>query len=192
MELREPNGHGYVFVYDNENSDPCARGNVLKITEVSSPLFPAISRDILRATYEPVHNKIKVFMDATGATTEFVYDYETMPVVTGGGLLRELRHPVVTMPDGTTRQTIESFIYNAWGQLLQHSGGEDTNTFDYYSVGPMTGYLQQHSHSAGPINVFENFEYNDVGNLTARIDGLGNRTSYTVNNLGLVTEVRAP
>lgn len=190
IERREPDGRGYLYTYDDTNPDPQARGNLLRMTEVASPLAPAPGRDILRATYEPRYQQLKTTRDAHGHLTEYIYDYE---VAAGGtGLLVELRHPLVTLPDGTNLQSIERFTYNAAGQLLTHVEVGGTHTFEYEPAGLTVGYIRHRSHTAGAGAVSESFEHDQIGNLTARVDGVGNRTVYNVNALGQVIRVDEP
>ena len=190
IERREPDGRGYLYTYDDTNPDPRAHGNLLRMTEVASPLAPAPHRDILRATYEPHYQQLKTTRDARGNLTEYIYDYE---VAAGGtGLLVELRHPPITLPDGTNQQSIERFTYNADGQLLTHVETGGTHAFEYEPVGMTVGYIRRRRHSTSAGAVSENFEHDQTGNLTARVDGVGNRTAYTVNALGQVTRVDEP
>lgn len=189
IEERDPDGHGYLYVYDHENDDPRARGNLLSVTEVASPLEPAISRDLLQIVYEPRYQEPKQVTSVTKARTEFIYDYERSPLGVGMGLLLEMRHPKYTQPDGTIKQGIEQFHYNAAGQLLQHNVAGATHTFTYATAGFTNGYLLEHNHTGAGTTVSEQFRYDDVGNLIARIDGEGNQTTYTVNALGKVERV---
>ena len=145
-------------MFDHENEDPKARGNVTNIFELSSPLSPSPSREILRATYEPKFNKIRAFRDASGAVTEFIYDHDVSPSGSGTGLIVELRRPAVTRPDGTKRKTFERFKYNQFGQLIKHSGLAANVPLNIILEGLSEGYLKERSHSFGVSNVFENFE----------------------------------
>lgn len=192
VERRDPDGHGWVYQYDITNADPRARGNLLRVTEVASPLAPALGRDILRATYEPRYNLIKSQRDATGALTNYVYDYEIEPTGTGSGQLRQLRHPSVTRPDGSVRRTIERFNHNAAGQLVRHRVGAQDHRFTYSMSAATRGYLRRRRHRAHGTLVEERFEHDVIGNLTARIDGEGNRTQYDVSPLGRVERTVLP
>jgi hypothetical protein len=58
---------------------------------------------------------IKTLADATGATTEYIYDYEVRPG--GTGVVVELRHPQITRPDGSVHRGIEQFTYNAFRRV---------------------------------------------------------------------------
>jgi len=191
-ERRDPDGHGWLYEYDITNADPRARGNLLRATEVASPLAPDIGRDIIRATYEQRFNLIKSQRDALGELTQYVYDYEVEPTGKGTGQLREVRRPPVTQPDGSRRLTVERFQHNGRGQLLRHRVGDQDHRFAYSMAASTRGYLRRRRHRSHGYLVEERFEHDSVGNLTARIDGSGNRLRYVVSSLGHIEQAVLP
>jgi RHS repeat-associated protein len=190
VERREPDGRGAIARFDDSNPDPCARGNLLRLTEVASVVAPAPGRDVLRATYESRYQLLKTSRDARGNLTRYIYDYEVYP--TGTGCLVQIRHPQVTLPDGVVQNAVENFTYNGAGQLLTHVEAAGTHTFDYQPTGPAVGFLRRREHTVGTSLFREEFEHDGVGNLVARIDGVGNRTEYDVDALGRPTRVDEP
>ena len=191
-ERYDADGRGFLYDYDSDNADPRARGNLLRVQERASPLQPAPSREMFRFTYEPVFFQLKTARDAAGALTEWVYDYERTPPPPRQGALVEVRHPPRTLPDGTTRQAIETFAHNERGQLRRHEQNGCVHVFDYETAGLRAGYLIRRTSSKNGTAVTETMERDTLGNLSARIDGDGNRTEYDLNALGLLLETRLP
>jgi len=189
-EQYEPDGHGYVYRYDAANPDPTARGNLLQVTEVPEPTHPMVPRDVFRATYEAKYQLPQVVIDAGGAQTEYLYDYQTAG--TGTGCLVEIRHPSTTQPDGSTLAATERLHYNSQGQLVRHEEAGGVHEFEYLTTSQVTGYLGRRTTTAGGATVTESYRYDPVGNLLARIDGLGNVTSYAVNATSQVEVVTPP
>ncbi len=192
IERYDADGRGFLYQYDSKHPDPRARGNLLRIEERASPLAPAPSREMFRFTYEPVFFQLKTARDAAGALTEFIYDFERTPPPPRQGALVELRHPVRTMPDGTTRRAIETFAYNERGQLRRHEENGSVHLFDYETAGLRADYLRGRTSSKNGTVVRETMERDTVGNLTVRIDGDGNRQEYDLSALGLLVETRLP
>lgn len=183
-------GRGFLYEYDHLNPDPRARGNLLRMVRRASPLAPAIAQDVFRATYEPQLWEVKSFSDAEGAVTQFVYDYELTPLSPARGALRRLIRPQRTLPDGTVVQDEEELDYNPLGQLVEHRINGCVHTFEYESTGPQTGYMRSRQHTKNGVTIRETFERDAVGNLVARIDGVGNRQDYTVDAMGRVAAIR--
>jgi RHS repeat-associated protein len=189
-ERYDPDGHGFRYDYDIGNADPTARGNLLQVTEVPTPLTPELPRVVLTATYESRWQLPQNLADALGSITEYLYDYQLTG--TGTGLLEEIRHPVITLPDSTQAQAIEHLTYNNAGQLLHHEVNGEVHDFEYETGGLVAGYLKRHTTAAGGATVGEQYEHDAVGNLSRRTDGLGHQTTYTVDALGEVTRVNPP
>ena len=191
IERYDADGRGLVYELDTTNPDPRARGNLLRILERASPLAPAPANVTFRATYEPRYWQLKTHRDAAGALTELIYDYEAAPAFKGHGAVIELRHPIITLPDGSTQQSTEHFIYNPAGQLIEHRENGTTHNFIYDTTGFVAGYLRQKTSAGAGVAIEERYEHDALGNLTARIDGVGNREEFDVNELGLPIEKRA-
>jgi RHS repeat-associated protein len=187
-ERYEPNGHGYLYIWDHDNADPTARGNLLRVVELASPLAPAPSREVFRATYEPRYQLPKTYREAGGALTEWVYDHEGQPPGAGSGRLTELRRPVITLPDGTVHQSVERFDFGANGQIRRHEVGAAIHTFEYDAQ----GYLSERRHEVAGLSIIEQYEHDAIGNMIARIDGVGNRMAYAVNARSQTEEVTTP
>ena len=189
-ERYDPDGHGFRYEYDIANADPSARGNLLQVTEVPTPLMPEVPRVVLKATYESRWQLPQTLVDAAGSSTEYLYDYQLAGA--GTGRLEEIRHPVITLPDGTQAQAIEHLGYNNAGQLLHHELNGEVHDFEYETSGLVAGYLKRHTVAAGGATVVEHYQHDPAGNLSRRIDGLGHQTTYTVDALGEVTRVDSP
>ena len=104
-ERYDADGRGVVFEYDTLNADPRARGNLLRVVERASPLAPAPSQEVFRATYEPRYWQMKTHRDALGALTEFIYDYEVGPPLSGRGAFVDpivITLPTKRLADGST------------------------------------------------------------------------------------------
>jgi RHS repeat-associated protein len=189
-ERYDPDGHGFLYEYDINNTDPTAHGNLLQVTEAPTPLMPEVPRTVIKAIYENRWQLPQLMVDAAGAITEYLYDYQLQG--TGTGRLTEIRHPSITLPDGTQSQAIERLVYNDAGQLLHHELNGEVHDFEYETAGQVTGYMTKHTVTAGTAAVIEHYQHGPTGNLIARTDGLGNTTNYTVDALGEITRVDAP
>lgn len=185
-------GRGMVYEYDRANPDPRARGNLLTAVAVASPLKPAPSIEVFRATYEPRYWQLKTFRQAGGAVTEFIYDYEASPDGQGVGDLLELRRPLCTQPDGTTFTPVERFAYNPRGQILRHEENGAVHEFIYATAGPGAGYLMEKRTTKDGHTVTESYERDALGNIRTRIDGTGNRSAYEMDAFNLVREKQMP
>src|SRR6185503_4965489 len=190
VEWHLPDEQRFLYEYDHLALDPRARGNLTKMTEAASPLVPAPARIVVQLAYEPRFQLVRNSQDVEGAVTAFSYDHDLSPA--GTGRLVGIRHPVATLPDGTVQWSTESFTHNAAGQVLTHTEAGAVHVFTYDTVGWRRGYLLSRHHTAGGAAVGETFEYDDVGNVVAKIDGEGNRTEHAINALGLVSEITLP
>ncbi len=82
---------------------------------------------------------------------------------------------------------VESFGYNAVGQVMSHTNAPDGNGYqrvdlaDYYTNGPPAGYLRTFTvDTQGPVVTLE---YDARGNVTRYVDPRGNDTLCTYNAL---------
>lgn len=190
-ERREPNGLGMVYTFDAANSDPRARGNLLKAELVGPPTAAVLSRIISRVTYEPVFHRPKTHRDEHGHTTTWVYDHEE-GTGTAGDVVR-VEYPAATLPDGTSQPRVETFSYAASGGLEEHVTAEGhAHRFEYGAAGPAQGLLTRIVQDAGGAAQSETYEYDARGARVAIVDGLGRRTESPRNELGQITVVRLP
>jgi len=190
-EMREPNGLGVVYTHDDDNPDPRARGNVLKVELVAPPTKPAPSRIVQLLKYELNFNRIKSSTDEQGHVTTWVYDHEE-GLGTFGDVVR-IEYPLATLPDGTKQPRTEKFAYNSFGQLTERVSGEGHRHLYEYAVGGLTdGYQISTTCDADGAARRESIEYDQLGRRTAIVDGLGARLEIAYDELGHVRIVRLP
>ena len=191
VERREPNGLGMAFVHDTTNTDPRARGNLLRAELLAPPTRPAPSRIVQRLTYEPQFHRLKTLRDELGRTTTWEYDYETAPG--GVGDVVAIAYPDATLPDGTMQTRRETFEYDGVGRLAAHTtGAGHRHEFTYSASGPDLGFLTSISWDATGADQHIAIEYDALGRRSAVIDGLGNRTETDFDALGRMVAVRRP
>lgn len=191
IERRDPNGLGMLYLWDKDNQDPRARGNLIKAELVSSPLFAEPSRIMQMFTYEPNFHRPKTLRDEAGFLTTWVYDYEELAGMAGDVI--RIEYPDATLPDGLQQSRQERFQYTAEGQLAEHVTGTGIrHVFSYYNAGPSSGYLQSVTWDADGAAELQTIEYDTRGHRSALVDGLGNRIEIDTNALDLVTGMRRP
>ncbi|MCP5524751.1 MAG: DUF2778 domain-containing protein [Verrucomicrobiales bacterium] len=86
----------------------------------------------------------------------------------------------------------EQWEYNSRGQVTKHtlpdngSGHRRVDTYQYYEDGSALGYLAAEIVDAGGFDLTTRYEYDDVGNVTRRIDPNGNDSLFVYNQLDQV------
>lgn len=191
IDVRESNGLGTLLTYDYENSDPRARGNLLRMERVAPPSRPAPSRLVRRSTYEPQFHREKTRTDEEGNVTTYVYDYE-VGTGTFGDIVR-IEYPIATLPDGTLQPRAEHFRTNTAGQLIEHvTGAGHETSMEYYATGLVAGYLSRIVQDVSGAAIERHFEYDALGRRTATLDGLGRRLETEFNQLDQIVRERFP
>lgn len=89
------------------------------------------------------------------------------------------------MIDGRDNRT--TYVYDAFNRVQQiiHGGNLQTEQFEYDSNGNVTLH---NDGRGGPLRQ----EFDELNRMTARIDGVGNRTEYRYDGRGLLTDVIEP
>jgi RHS repeat-associated protein len=219
-----PAGNSVAFVYDEAASSVLARGNLLSKTEspgsVPASSLQSTSQASLAttSTYDATCNKATTITDPRGLTTHVYYDVQeaTLGDKNGDGVTTQaacnvvrIEHPTVN-PSGVpnplfstayaNQAIVETFTYNAAGQLLSHTdpnGVQESRT--YYaapaSAGKPVGYLQTVTKDAGTsphLSLATTFEYTDFGTVNKVTDPNGKVRTFAVDLRGRTTQETGP
>ena len=120
-------------------------------------------------------------------TTTFTFDYE---VGSGqcGRIVRK-QEPTVRLPDSSSQSIITEYMYNQFCQVISETDPEgNVDEFFYF---PNGGYLSEKLIDSTGARISNRFFYDPVGNIIRTIDGRGNDTLYTVNQLNQVVRMQA-
>jgi YD repeat-containing protein len=126
---------------------------------------------------------------------------QTVCTYDASGNLLHLQHNGNTPGAGEDAVAPEDFTYNSAGQMTSHtlpdngSGHRRVDEAVYYTSGPQQGYLQSFTvDTSGEESPKETitFAYDAYGNVTNRVDPLGNAYIYTVNALNQVVQEQSP
>ncbi len=164
-----------------------------QVSAVYNGTLPAAGSSVRTTTYKLDQRGLPLSMtDANGNTTDYGYDEAaqqttvTEPVVnaeTNGGTATSVR-PVTMTGYNTFGEPTEVSDPNGNVTVTAYDAeGQETSTKlpDYTPPGSST-----------PITAMSWNEYNDLGQVTAEVDPLGNRTAYTYTQLGDVASVTEP
>ncbi|WP_258053256.1 LamG-like jellyroll fold domain-containing protein [Streptomyces sp. Ru72] len=171
-------------------------GEALTASQVSSlynGTLPAAGSSIRSTTWKLDQRGLPTSMtDPNGNTTDYGYDEAaqqttvTEPVVnaeTNGGAATAVR-PISMTGYNTFGEVTETSDPNGNVTVTAYDAeGQETSTRlpDYTPPGSTT-----------PITATSWNEYNDLGQVTAEVDALGNRTTYTYTQLGDLASVTEP
>jgi RHS repeat-associated protein len=192
-EIRRPNGLTTRMTYDEDNADPCARGNMLELRLVAPPTAPAAPRRIWSATYEPRYQQVKAVTDETGATTTFHYDYEDAPGPATSGRLTRMVLPDTTLPDGTVQAAAEHYVFDERGRLRERRSAEQHRfTYEYHAAGDGIGQLSRSVAGAGLDDETWTYGYDAAGRRTGVTDAFGASWSTAYDALDRVVARAAP
>lgn len=208
VERVHPAGNAAEWTYDENNNDPRARGNLLRVVRKPAPGVESDQEQITtRYAYEPRFQRRRSITDPRGHTVGFEYDdrgnptRKTYPEVTGSARAKRLD---------------ERFEYNAAGQLIRVTDARGATTrYHYYPAEDPTGAkgregVQSDAQKAGgylarvvrdpasndrrlkgrPAHLVTEFGYDALGNITTIRDGKGNPTRFkydTHDNLVRIT-----
>jgi RHS repeat-associated protein len=216
-----PAGDQMAYLFDEGNADRFQQGNMLRMTHTPGPRGGDQSALVTTYTYETHFNQIKTFTDPRGNdptfvpqnggpnsparyTTTYTFDYE-VGVGTSGDLVHK-QQPTVLLPNGTSQLILTDYTYNQFGQLTSETDPEGNVTqYSYYPMNDPSnttgGYLKQRivdattsprrTETTPPTQISTQYFYDLVGNVVRIIDGRGNDTLYSVNQLNQVVETQS-
>lgn len=189
--ITRPDGSRETSTYDAGNSDPCMRGNLLRKELSAATGYPAPSRIIWRASYEPAYQLITEERNEQGASTRYRYDFDLAPGAPGNtGKLREVIHPDATLPDGTMQGSSSGFEHNAKGQVTARIGPDGVrNELHYGNTGNAKSRLVKEVFDTAGLAIENTVAYDAVGFATEFRDGNNNPSSRVMNALGLVEKI---
>jgi len=188
--VTHPKGNGIKYTYDEGNSDPRARGNLLEIHRKTKMAQPDNDTgDIVTVfTYEPTFNFIKRITDPKGNVTVYTYDYELKKKDRrhgNKGNLVKIEYPQV---NGNIPEV--NIYYNKFGQITKVIDPNNiSTTYDYF---PKSGYLKKIRQDPKGINAVTQLTFDDYGNLDIVTDANGHKTDLNFNGWNrLVTKTDA-
>ncbi len=216
-----PAGNTFQYTYDAGNPSRFQEGNLLQQTEDPGTRGGDQSFITTTYTYEPVYNHIHTMTEPRGNDPSYVPQnggsqsaarYTTTYTYDSQGNLTEKLQPSVILPGGRGSQSIETdYTYNGFGQLTSETDPEGNVTeYEYCPLATPScatsssaggGYLQKtitdaatsprRTESTPPAAITNQYFYDGVGNLIRSVDGRGNDTLDTVNQLNQVVETQS-
>ena len=216
-----PKGNAFEYTYDAGNTSRYSEGNLLQQTETPGSRGGDQTFITTTYTYEPIYNHIATVTEPRGNDPSYVPQnggsqsaarYTTTYTYDSSGNLIEMVQPSVALPGGLGEQSIvTNYTYNSFGQLTSSTDPEGNVT--QYQYCPQAtpscatpssaggGYLQEtitdattssrRTESTPPAAIVNQYFYDTVGNMTRMIDGRGNDTLYTYNQLNQVVETQS-
>lgn len=215
-----PAGNATEWVYDEEQADQRAQGNLLSSTQ-----FPVLGSEDNPAplathyTYEPVYQQVTHIKDPRGHTKRFEYDAH-------GNLSKKIYPNVTIQPlpqnsnEAASRQVqlIDQYEYNEAGQLIRFTDPSGASiAYFYYAENAPSGDISPNARQAlvqtkggylarivrdpatgdqqkSSANLANSFSYDEVGNVTAIWDGKHNptRLEYDAHNHLIQVTARKP
>lgn len=175
VEATEPDGGRTLFTYDDQNANPCARRNLLKVEKLAAGSGPP-SRVVMRAWYDPKFQLVTRMEDEDRRETQAVHDFDAGAPAASGRLVL-VRRPKVTLADGTLQHSELRFEHNARGQLTAAiaAGGARTG-FEHHAGGLKAGFISQIIQDAGGAALASALDYDGAG-FPSEVTRPGGRTS---------------
>lgn len=171
-----PEGNGVLRLYDSNNPDPKARGNLLEVRRFPKPA--SAEPDIVtKFTYKTPFYQIGTVEDPRGNITEFFYD--------ANNNLERIQYPIV--PEGTPEDLIS---INGLGQLVTRTDANgNTVRFEY----DLNGYLDKLIRAFGtPLAATTELDPDAVGRPTVLRDDNGHVSALDFNNWNKLSKLTAP
>jgi RHS repeat-associated protein len=188
-----PDGGQRLYTFDDENPDPTARGNLLKVELTARAGFPAPSRIVWRASYEPRYQLLRESTDEAAQTTRYFYDLQTAPGPLASGRLRRLELPDVTLPEGTTQISHHDFDYDTRGRIRAHVTPEGSRTeFEYGEASHDEARLVRVRSDAGGGPVTLELGYDALGRVVTTRNGDGGLTEQGYTPHGWLDRIVLP
>lgn len=194
VSTTRPDGSRELNTFDAGHADPRMRGLRLRREVTAAAGFPAPSRIRWRATYETTYQLLTSERDESGAVTRYDYDLDLTPgAATNTGKLKRVRHPQVTLPDGTASSHETHYEHLANGLVAAVIGSDGVRTeLDYGVAGVATDRLVRRVRDPGGLALTASFGYDALGNRAIRTDAAGQTTTTTFNSLGLPERIDLP
>lgn len=189
-----PDGSAELVVCDDTHPDPRMRGKPLRRELTAAAGFPAPSRIIWHAGYEPLYQLLVEEKTETGATVRYDYDFDLNPgAPTNTGKLQRIRHADATLPDGTLQTSATQFEHNARGQITATVLPDGTrHELVYGTTGNGRARLVRQVLDANGLAIVNETDYDAFGYDAVVRDGRGHATTRFFNALGQVEIVSPP
>lgn len=184
-----PSGASIIRTHDENNPDPRARGNLLKLRRLAGPLGADQAEFVESFEYLAGRGSccglsfVTRHVDARGNTISYSYDSE-------GNRVRAV---------GPEPAAVNEWEYDDFGRVIASIDADDgqgrrrRDERAYYTEGPIRGYLKSVTTDAAGFALTTTYEYNSLGHMVRAIDAAGNSTSAFPNALGeVVREVSRP
>jgi RHS repeat-associated protein len=184
VRVVDPGGRTTALTYDDENPDPCARGNLRMVTLLPALPYVDNPRTVLQVDYDPTFQLPTRITDAHGAPTRLDY--------VGTGKLTAIHPPDVALPAGGTQagtvtvglndQGLLDFVVSALGarhELTRWSGQWE-------------GLPRQLRLDRDDADATMSLAYDDSGFPSQVTDSYGGVTGLAANACGRIEAVRLP
>ena len=190
--IRHPDGREDLRVYAANDADPRMRGRLQQRELRARAGFPSPSRIVWRGEWEPRFQLLRRERSETGAETVYRYDFDAAPGPAATGRLEEVRHPDVTLPDGSIQNAVTRFEVAANGQVTAViSPTGDRNEIDYVTSGPHRNRVRARRTDATGAALQESYDYDAAGFVRLIRDASGAEQEIDTNSLGRVEQRRA-
>jgi RHS repeat-associated protein len=216
-----PAGNSEQYQYDAGNSDRFQEGNMLSQTRTPDAARGGDQSFITTTyTYEPIFNHVATMTEPRGNDPAYIPQnggaqsaarYTTTYTYDAAGNLVRKQQPTVALPGGSPQLIQTDWTYNSFGQMTSSTDPEGNVTQYQYcptatpscsSPSPAGGgYLQQtildattsprRTEPSPPAVISHQWFYDGVGNMIRSVDGRGNDSLYTVNQLNQIVEVQS-
>jgi RHS repeat-associated protein len=185
-----PEENEELLVYDEANTNPRSRGNLLSRTLLPGPRGSADQPGGRTETFEYDNgsggggccgsNFVTRHVDFRGNDTLHTYDTT--------GNRTQTQHRISSI--------VEDFEFNSFGQKTRHtlpnnSGHRKVDEFVYHGPGPQEGYLALLISDATGFALTTSFEYDAVGNTVRVVDPNGNDMLSTFNELDQIVRTQS-